>query len=198
MISLFAQGIAEALAAQKYPAQIEYGPGVTPQPENYPHGLIRIERDPTASDGLTAPQGSRQVPQYKAMRLVAARATLYIQETLDGARLEDHEDLCEAYVDAFIVAAGEWCSAAERGSNPFRVGGMSYLTAEERNREQVWPGVAYRIQFTVNRAVMKVAFDGFTRSTFPMTGDRRIIANRTDVRYAANSTDPPAVNCGGD
>lgn len=198
MISLLAQGLAESLALQRYPAHVVYGPHFTPAPENYPTGLIQIERDPTASDAIEPPQGSRQNPVYKAVRLVAARATLYVQETLDGARIEDHEDLCEAYVDAFLIAVAEWCSKFERGSNPFRVGSMRYLTAEERNREQVWPGVAYRIQFTINRPVMKVAFDGLTREVFPMTGDRRIIANRTDVRYAANTTDPPAVNCGGD
>lgn len=197
MISLLALGVAESLALQKYPAVVTYGPHFAPAPANYPTGLIQIERDPTASDTLGPPQGSRQIPQYKALRLVAARATLYIRETLDGARVEDHEDLCEAYVDAFLVAVAEWCSVNERGSNPFHVGAMRYLTAEERNHEQVWPGVAYRIQFAINRPVMKVAFDGFTRSVFPMNGDRRIIANRTDVQYAANTTDPPSVNCGG-
>lgn len=197
MIPQFALGVAEALALQKYPAHVVYGPGLVVQPDNYPTGLIHIERDPAASDALGPPQGSRQVPIYKGVRLVAARATLYMQETLDGARIEDHEDLCEAYVDAFLIAALEWCSRLERGSNPLHVGGMRYLTAAERNHEQVWPGVAYRIQFAINRAVMKVSFDGLTRQVSSMTGDRRIVANRTDVRYAANTTDPPDVNCGG-
>ncbi len=197
MISLLAQGVAELLALQRYPAVVTYGPDVTPQPSFYPTGLIQIERDSDASDALEAPQGSRQLPQYKALRLVAARATLYIQETLEGARREDHEDLCEAYVDALLVAISDWCSKNERGSNAFRLGTMRYLKAEEQNNEQVWPGVAYRIQFTINRPVMKVSFDGLARQVFPMTGDRRIVANRTEVRYAVE--DPaaePDTNCG--
>ncbi len=196
MIPLLTLGVAEALAKQKYPATVVYGTEFC-QPENYPHGLIRIERDPGASDAIEPPQGSRNVPEYKALRLVAARATLYIQETLEMAGEADHVDLCEAYVDAFLIAISEWCSANMRGSNPFRLGGMRYLTAQERNHEHVWPGVAYRIQFTINRPVMKVAYDGFTRAVFPMKGDRRIVANRTEVRQAGNSTDPPEVNCGG-
>lgn len=193
-IFLLSQAVAAKLTAQKYPAQVVYGSGFA-QPENYPNGLIRIERDSNASDVFGPPQGSRHNPTYRGVRRFAARATFYLQEALDGATQEEHEGLCEAYVDAFLVAVSEWCSEQQRGSDPFQLGGMRYLTAEERNKEQVWPGVAYRVQFSILHAVMKVDFQGQIRPAFAMIGDRRIIVNRTDVSYAGQTEDPPAVNC---
>lgn len=195
MISLLAQGVAAKLKAQKYPATVAYGPAFA-TPENYPSGLIQIERDPQASDVWGPPQGSRHNPSYRGVRRVAARATFYLQESLDGALIEEHEGLCEAYVDAFLIAVSEWCSEQQRGSDPFQIGSMRYLTKEERSQEQVWPGVAYRIQFAITRAVVKQSFDGLIRPVFAIGGDgQRVIVNRTDVSYAGNTEDPPAVNC---
>lgn len=193
MINLLALDVAQSLVKQKYPATVVYGPQYA-EPTNYPYGLIHIERDPRASDSLGPVQGTPRNPAYKGTRRVAARATIYMQAPDDGARIEEHEDYCEAYVDAFLVAVFEWCSKSERGSDPFQLGAMRYLTDAERNSEKVWPGVAYRIQFSISRAVVKQTFEGEIKLTGRPVG----VANRTDVSYRADDpTKPPDVNCDG-
>ena len=192
-LHMMAEAVALKLAQQHYPAHVQYGP-VVAQPANYPSGLIQIERDDTASDGLEPTQGARSNPVYRGVRRMAGRVLIYAQETREGAQLEEHQTLCEQYVDAFLVAVSEWCVETERGNDPLRVTSARYLTPTERNHEVVWPGVVYRIQFSIPRAVLKLSFEGAARPAAPFPS----VVNRTDVKYPGTNETPPDANCGGD
>lgn len=191
MINLLAESVQEALRVGDYPVDCVYGP-LPVTYERYPHGLLVFERARDASDTFAAPMGTRnQNPLYRAARTVAAQLLIYAcAEQLEGARIEDHEGECEDLVDQTYIAIEEWAKLITH-AGPTIVEAR-YLSAAERNDEQVWPGVVYRVKFSVLRAVVKQSKSGEIRPT----GKAAAVANRTEVKYPLRPNDPPAIGCG--
>ncbi len=190
MINLLAEAVQAALRTGKYSADCVYGPRPVTF-ETYPHGLLVFERSREASDTFGPPRGTKQQnPRYVAVRNVAATLSIYAcAEHLEGARIEDHEGECEDLIDQAFVAMGDWGKAVLR-SDP-TVTEARYLSAAERNDEQVWPGVVYRMKFTFPRAVVEQSKSGEIRPT----GQAASVANRTEVKYPLRPDDPPAIGC---
>jgi hypothetical protein len=183
--------VEKKLRALGYPVDSHYGPAPGVTAEGYPHGLLVFDRPTDASDQLAPAMGTRnQNPLYRGVRAVAATVLIYAKaEQLEGARIQDHQDACEDLIDQVLIALDEWCSENKRGAAP-ALSEMRYMSAEERGSEETWPGVVYRIRFSVNRAVVKLTSTGDARPVGRAAG----VANRTDVRYTGHK-DPPVTGC---
>lgn len=186
MIYTMHRDIAAILAARKFPVRVIYGPERTVR-ESYDPTIV-IERDRNGSDRVTAPVGQQTNPRKYAMRSLAVSATIYTVSTLPGAMIQDHERECEKLIDAFIVALYEWQASARAGA--VAIGEARYLSAADRNDVETWPGVAYRLRFTVPRAVQALTYQGEARPTGQAAG----VSNSTLV--SAPGFNPESA-CGG-
>jgi hypothetical protein len=188
MIYECAQALQAKLAAAKFPTVIEYGPRRTTV-ETYRDHLVIIERDRDATDNLAEVNGQQTNPRRLCNRALAAKATIYAQSRLDGARVNEHEFECEQIVDALIVALAEWGSAerARLGSVVPTIQEARYLKLSEFQEGEQWPGVVYVLKFRINRGVYKKNYEGAARPTGAAAG----VTNVIEIRQ--NADDPPEV-----
>lgn len=190
MIARMAQDLEDMLRARGFPLRIAYGPEAHRR-NTHDSGIV-IERDRTGGDGtLREVIGNGRNPQKFRVRDLGCVATIYAQSSLAGARIQDHEHLCDDFVDALIIALQEWGTMAKAGNVPVTQAG--YVAAAEFADVETWPGVVYRMRFQVSRAVAKRTYEGAARPTGAVTG----VTNRTDVRReGAPDSDTPDVGCG--
>lgn len=182
MIYELAQRITDALAAKHFPISVVYGP------EQAPAGVtdqrIVIERDRDGGDTFSPSTGAHHNPRRLAVRSVGVRATLWIKSSLDGARVQDHEAACDAYVDALYCAVDR-CMTANAGARLFAPSEARFLRASETAMVygETWPGVAYLMRWRAPRGVFDVTFSGAGLPT------ARASATTTEVRVSRDGTD---------
>jgi hypothetical protein len=178
-----------ALQARKYPFRIEYGPSKIGRKVN--GTSILVERDRKTSDSIEPPPGNRPNPRMNAVRGLAVRARFFVRSSKKGAHIGDHERECEALVDAFIVSLREWIVEARAGTFP-KVVEARFLSAEECDDVEEWPGVAFVLRFTVSRAVLRLDYTGAARGEAVIAEQHgtEVRVQRTSV---ANPDDPPEV-----
>ncbi len=198
----------ELLRAKKFPLRVYYGPERMHR-EGYPDNAIVAERDRGANAALTAPRGVQRNPRKEAQRALAAQLHIYARASKAGAHIGDHEERCEKFVDAVLIALRHWAvatRAVSADSVNLPISESRYLSADERlqlarvhypgadskvfQAIEQWPGVVYRIKFTVPRALLDLDYAGDGAPE----GAIGSIASRTDVTGPAHAT--PAVGCG--
>jgi hypothetical protein len=175
--------VEDLLRKRKFPIPVMYGP------ERFPLGVpffaIVVERDRAASDRVSPVAGSQRNPRKQASRLLAVRATVFARSEYEGARLCEHEDLCEQIVDALICAVSDWSMAHAHHLPDFV--DARYVTPTEAGLLEQFPGVVYVLRWTIPRGVFTADFlgDGLPVGT---VGDTNISV----VRITRNgSHDPP-------
>lgn len=177
------RGMLEALG---FPTRWVYGPTPT-DVQSYPDSLIVIERDRQASDTIRAVQGVQRNARKMRVRDLVAQIRIYARSTVPSAHIGNHERECEKIVDALIIALEEWGTAGRAGDIPIKE--AKYLSAEERQDVEVWPGVVYSLKFAVPRSVQKRDYAGQARPE----GGPANFASRTQV---SSTTDPGAGETG--
>lgn len=193
------------LAGKKFPLKVHYGPERTHR-EGYPENVVIFERDREASDSLTTARGIQRNPRKMRTRGLQSVVTLYVRNSRAGARVEDHETLCEKFVDAVLVALEHWATAT--GAIDIPITESRYLSADERlaaarehapgveaQKIEQWPGAVYRIKFTVPRALLDLNYggEGLPTGTLAVPG----IESRTDA-YGPGGAGDGETGCGGD
>jgi hypothetical protein len=181
--------VQDLLHAKRFPLRVHYGPERMHR-EGYPENVIIFERDRTADDSVGEPRGVQRNPRKMRVRGLQSVATLYVRNSRAGARVEDHETLCEKFVDALLVAIETWAKAS--GAVECPITGSRYLSEEERLSDakrhapgvaaqaiEQWPGAVYRVRFTVPRALLDLNYagDGLPTGTLAAPG----ITSRTDA-----------------
>lgn len=174
------------LQARKFPVRVAYGPERTAR-ENY-DALIVIERDREAGDSVDFAPAVQRNPRRVKARLIGCVAHVYAKSSRAGARVEDHEFMCDLFVDALIAAIAEWCVGGQAFEPAFVE--ARYLNANERNAPETWPGVAYRLRFRVQRGITRSDYTGEGEPTGELAG----FANRTEARLFG--TGDPVLGCG--
>lgn len=182
MIYDLALAVADRLQAKKYSVAVVYGPDQL-TPGNYDSRIV-IERDRDSTDELAAPTGGGRNPPKIATRYVNATATIWAKSNLDGARVGDHERLCEQFVDAVTAAVHVLVSARQHRAPTFTESRM-LKTPPAGVTPSVWPGVVYVIRWRVPRGVYDVDFNG---DGLP-TGSPTATSNSVEIRR--NASDPP-------
>jgi hypothetical protein len=198
----FSKDVQKLLHAKRFPLRVHYGPERTHR-EGYPENVIVFERDHGASDTLGPPRGQQRNPRKMRSRGLACLAHLYVKSSRAGARLGDHQDLCEQFVDALLAAMIAW--AQTHRAEGFTVGEHRYLSAAERltlgkehapgveaAKIEQWPGVVYVVKFVLPRGLYDLDYsaDGLPEAT--LEG----LANRTDA-FGPGGVGDPATGCGG-
>lgn len=181
------RGMLEALG---FPTRWVYGPTPTDL-LNYPDSLVVIERDRNASDTIRAVQGVQRNARKMRVRDLVAQIRIYARSTVPSAHIGNHERECEKIVDAVIIALEEWGTAGRAGNIPITE--AKYLSAEERQDVEIWPGVVYSIKFAVPRSVQKRDYAGQAR---PEGGPAKF-ASRTEVTSTTSPDAAPETGCGG-
>ena len=157
-----ALNIGEMLAAQKFPFPIYYVPQRTTVDQTGPT-QIHFTRCRQASDLIGAPRGQQRNPRKMYTRQLCVDVLVYASSTLPGATIQEHEDLCDQLVDALVCRIDEWCTAT-KALDPDYVE-MRYLTVEELQGLEGWPGVAYLLRFRIGRGVTAKTYLGEAKPT---------------------------------
>lgn len=182
-------GIAERLAARKFPFPIVYGPEQHER-ESFDTTIV-FQRDDRNSDTIGSAQGTQRNPRKHYTRKLGVTVTVYAKSTVEHAHTGDHELLCEQLVDALNVAIDEWCAEARAGEPEYAE--MRYLRRDELPEAlQTWPGRAYVLRFKIGRGVMARDYLGAAQPQGSMAGFK----NTTKVsRAAAPEGEEPAIGC---
>lgn len=206
MIYDVSREVEDKLRAQKYPVRVYYGPERAHR-EPALGGVIIFERAP-ASESIVSPKGQQANPRKVATRQTQGRVRVYAKNTSAGARINEHEALCDYVVDAVIVAVEETITEAKMGVLSW--GEARYLSpaelhAEARERQtaenrtqsyplEQWPGVVYQLAFSFERGVMKQDWLHAARPEVAAPG----FAGRTDAYLTNGPSDAePSTGCGG-
>jgi hypothetical protein len=187
----FARDLETNMQARKFPVEVEYGPErLARLPNSAP--LIVVMRDRDGGDGVRGVQGVKQNPRRLMTRDIGVLALFFVQSTAEGARLEEHEALCDQIVDGFLCELYKWQSGGRAGV--IDISRARYLPASALPFDwlETWPGVVYEVALRVSRGVYDVTFEGEARPTAGTLGGAR---NRTDVTLRGAEESPPDVGC---
>lgn len=197
MLYDFARDLETNMQARKFPVEVDYGPlRLTTSPYGAP--LIVVMRDREAGDVVRPVQGIKQNPRRLMNRDLGAVALFFAQSTEEGARLDEHEALCDQIVDGFLCELYKWQSGGRAGV--IDISRARYLPAPALEQmlvtrlewTEAYAGVVYEIAFRVARGVYDVTFEGAARSTAGSLAGAR---NRTEVTLAGDAESPPDVGC---
>jgi hypothetical protein len=202
-VSLYglSKDVQDLLHAKNFPLKVHYGPERMHR-EGYPENVVVFERDHEGSDAVQAAQGAQRNPRKLGARVLASVVHIYARNSKAGARIEDHHELCEKFVDAVHCAIMVWAKASGAINCP--VSEAKYLSASDRlsaaklhvpdakaEAVEQWPGVVYRIKFGVPRALLDLNYAGDGLPTTELGG----IASRTDA-YGAGGVGSGETGCG--
>jgi len=152
MIYRVSKIIATEVADRGCPLPVVYGPERL-QSVAYADSRIVIERPRSATaDTVFATRTTKHNPRRRAERSIAAVARVVARSTVDGARVQDHEELADNTADAIIVALQR---AAAQLDTTIRIEESGLLSEDDLDATglEAWSGVVYEIQFTVQRGV---------------------------------------------
>jgi hypothetical protein len=146
------------LAARGCPLRVVYGPerladsGLT-------DSRIVIERERGSGDSIRPPKSTTKNPHRRAERGLAGVVRIFAKSSTPGARIEDHETVCEQAVDMIIIALQH---AAAKEDTRIAVESSGYLSADDSNVPSVetWPGVVYEISIELARGVFDRTWAG--------------------------------------
>lgn len=165
-----ARDVTANLRAKGFPlSHSVYGPGRFPEVQTYggSTGLALVfSRDRDGGDVVRDARGSQRNPRKLFTFGLGGVAHVFAKSPLDGARPEEHEDLCDQCVAQLLVELSKWCTAARAGV--LVVSESRYLRPEETSGAEIENGVWYVLRFQIDRGVFDQNFDGtaLTQSGF--------------------------------
>lgn len=157
MIAALARDLAVRLKARGFPVDVRVGRDY-PGRGAYASNVIMLDRDRVKGDAVLPVKGSDRNPRRGLTRALGVVADFYVQSTLPGARLHEHEHLCDDIVDGFLSELAAWVTEACAGD--LLVAESRYLAPEEVTGAEVGAGVVYRLGFALQRGVTRVTFAG--------------------------------------
>lgn len=197
MLYDFSRDLETNMQARKFPVEVDYGPlRLTRAPYGSP--LIVIMRDREAGDLVRPAQGIKQNPRRLMSYDLGAVAIFLVQSTVEGARLDEHEALCEQIVRGFLCELYKWQSGGRAGV--VDISRARYIPAAALEQAllmplewtEAYPGVVYEVAFRVSGGVYDVTFEGAAR---PTAGSLAGARNRTEVTLRGDEESPPDVGC---
>lgn len=159
-----------------------YGPEVLQR--QHPTKAVVFEHDRETGGVVVPPMGAQGPPRRNhRTRNMGCVVHFFVASTAEGARIQDHEGLCDEIVDAVMIAVDEGL-VASKSVRP------TYLEAKYVKQEELpfallnqWPGVVYRLRFLITRGVVAKDYAGSaleaegTIAAFTFTGEAQIAEN---------------------
>lgn len=168
MIDLMSRDVEAMLRKREFPFRVVYGPERLKRSAG--QTFIHFDRDRESGDGARAMISAQSHPRVRRIRDLGVVVTVYAQSTKASARYSEHEELCDALVDAIMFALDEWFTGAKTGALP-EYTESRLLRGEELEAEYAqWPGVVYRLRFDLPRGVRELTFKGEARPTGSAAG----------------------------
>ena len=182
------------LCSRKFPFRVKYAPERTDRAKYDP--VILIMRDTETSEKVETAHGVQKNGRKSRTRRVPVKLKIYAKSSLDGARLEEHEELADYLVDALVTGLVIW-STEERGG-ALEFGEMAFMTPDEvvtsEGKPEGWPGVVYLMRFTIGRGVVERDYLGQVKPTAAINGVGSVVEVRQvneDGSAADPATQPP-------
>lgn len=179
--------VTDMIRARGFTVPIVYGPERFGRISRH-QSVIVFERDRDKGDGFGAPTGSKRNPEYFGVRTIGCLVTIIARSPLDGARLADHEELADKWIDAVQCALYRWQSEA-RSPISFDAGRFLRRDELEGGPLESFDGAVYEMTFAVARGVYDRDWDG----------EGRLLGLITDVATETTAfTTTPAFSAGFD
>jgi hypothetical protein len=158
MIYRMSCDVADTMHTRKFPVAVHYGEervGRTVAAS----ALVLFSRDDEGGDQIVDVVGSQRAPVRKGgCRMLGVVVDVFAQAPLSGARLNEHQSLCDQIVDGLQLAIQDW---AQEGKALGPVWGETrYLRDDEVDKAEQRNGVVYRMRFRVGRGVYAKDFEG--------------------------------------
>jgi hypothetical protein len=156
VIHLLAYEVQDLLAKKKFPIKVVYGPEAFARESDTT--LIVFHREGEADIFPDATSPGRN-PRNYSNRAIGFAVVVFAKSSKPNARRQDHEVLCDVYVNAVVCALAKACSAR---SNGLAVSSGHLLTRAEREGStfERFPGVAYELKCSLVQSVQDFDFDG--------------------------------------
>ena len=145
------------LHLRKFPLKVHYGPERLTR-EITRSLVILVRRDQQLGDQVRAVVGAERNPRKSQVRDIGVVADIYASANVTGARINEHQHLCDQVVDAFLVALHKW--GFESGAGHIPIAEARYLTSAEKEAEELGPSLVYRLRFRVPRAILDRDYEG--------------------------------------
>jgi hypothetical protein len=159
MIRGFARDIETALRAQSYPVRVVYGPERLSRGPQAGQMLVVFERDRESGDGVQPAKGSNNNPRAMRVRDIGVVATVYASSSAPGAKVHEHEHVCDQLVDALVVAIDNWFVEGKTGQlAEYSATRMLDAAEFEADEMRAWPGCVYRLAFKLPRGVRSLTY----------------------------------------
>ncbi len=177
------------LRSRKCPFKVRYAPERTDR-GNYDPAIL-VMRDRETSEKIETAHGTQKNGRKMRTRRIPVKIKVFAKSSLDGARLEEHEELADYLVDMLVTALETW-STSERGGG-IEYGEMAFMTADEvadetrsEDKAEGWPGVVFVMRFTIGRGVVERDYLKQVRPTAALTG----IGTSVEVRQTNEDGEP--------
>lgn len=159
MIYQMTKDLAVRLHARSWPVAFYYADSAIPPTKNGSL-VVRVYRDRESGDGVTYAEGLQRVPRKLVERRLGVVADVYVSASAAGARVQDHEHICDDLIDALVCEIDMWGVSSRAGHIEFSE--SRYLTREEMDAIACGKGygVAYRLRYHVPRGVTVRDYDG--------------------------------------
>jgi hypothetical protein len=155
--------VATSLASRGCPLPVVYGPerfadvGLT-------NSRIVFERPRKAVDVTKPPRSSKNNPPRRYERSISGLIRVFAHSNVDGARVQDHEDMAEQAVDLVLVSLEV---AIAKMKTTHKIGSGGFVSAADMDLDELesWPGVVYELPITIQRAVYDRTWAGASKET---------------------------------
>ena len=156
MIHLLAYKVQEHLREKHFPIGVQYGPEGFRREQAT--NLIVMHRE-GESDSFAAPSAPGRNPRSHSNRTFGFACLVYAKASKAGARREDHEVLCDVFVNALVCALFK---SACGSVNSIVLGPGHLLTAAERagTKFETFSGVVYELKASLVQSVQDFDWDG--------------------------------------
>jgi len=164
MLYEIARAVATRVHSKGCPLPVVYGPEPV-QDVALTKSRIVFERPRDAlSDVVSAPRTQRMNPPLRGELGIAGVVRIYAQSTVDGARVQDHEEVALAAVDQVIVAL-QAVVGGMRTTHAISQAGLVSAATLALPELRCWPGVVYEIHFTAQHGVRDTTWAGDAKAT---------------------------------
>lgn len=157
MINQLCMDVGDQLKRLEFPIDCHYAPERTGR-EGY-GDCVLFSRDRELGDLISPAYAAhgRWPSDQRAAWMQGAKIEVYTQSPVSGARVSDHEEACDHFVEAVVCAVGDWCSRNNMGKPEFSE--SRYVPPNERSEEEQWPGVVYRMRLRIGRGIYRRRFE---------------------------------------
>lgn len=179
MIHAIGEQLATALATAGIPIPVYDGPE---RRKTSTFARERIVLEHFGEDRLLPRHRADSQPHTKFSRVVAYKATLYVQNPSKGSAEFEHRIRAEALLDQVIIAIETICKDRQ---NLWGWISGKFVTPDDMKDAETLGGAVYEMLFTIDRGVTDASWTGGVPGTVTIT--EGFITNTTEVEVAGGT-----------